>query len=441
MVRKQGSVNERIDLCEHDGEMFELTGLSDNFKRTNTLMSGATLFFISKATINDDKIIMRQNTMPEILGNSQIHTDYSPFVGNKTILAIKVDATDTETTSSASKISDKLFGTSGDKVNIKSQISGCSMNQLNFIPFNGTTPSGEVILNGVGNVDLPFDLKNKMNESYENKIFRAVKKKYGNLKGHVDHLLLVLPKNAANYVAYAVLNGWVSAYNDDIVLYPTMVMHEISHNMGFEHSSEGNKEYGDGTGVLGVGKLKDDDKKCFNAVKSWDLGWYVDGHKIVDPSQDSFDGQIVGMANFDQRQEKNVIIKIVGHNDRNDYYVAFNRRDGINKGTTKHGDKVIVTSKKSSNKVNMYSYKEAALSSGEFYTIKNFGGNNSTLVIKVNSISINSSPAYADISISLQDPDFINDEQTDKELSKRKKSKKNGKKKKKRNKRKANKNK
>ena len=428
-VRKEGSINdERIDICEINGEIFELIGVSDEFKKKNKVKSG-TMFFIREATIKNTKIIIAQDDTPEILGNSQIQKDYSSFVGDKIVLAIKVDAADTETTNSADMISDKLFGTLGDKVNLKSQMSECSMNQLNLIPFNGTTPNGKVINNGVGNVNLPFDLKNKFDESYDNKILNAIKKKYGNMQGHVDHLLLVLPKDAANYVAYAILDGWVSVYNDGFVLYPTIVIHEIAHNMGFDHSSAGKEEYGDETGVLGYGNVLDNDKKCFNAVKSWDLGWYAGGHKIVDPFQKSFDGQIIGIANYDQREGKYVIIKIEGHDDGNDYYVAFNRKVGMNKGSSQHGQKVIITSKESSKRIDLLSYKEASLSSGEFYAIEKFGGSKFTLVIEINDISLGSSPAYADISISLQDPGFESRKKSKKKRKQKKKKKKDKKKK------------
>ena len=435
-VLKQGSISERIDLCELDGEMYDLIGLSDEFKEIYMPTSGGTTIFFSKATIDSSKIIIDKNTKPEIIGKSQIKADYSSFVGNKTVLAIKINAADTNTTSDADRISNKLFGTSGDSVNLKSQISECSMNQLNFLPFNGTTPNGEIILNGVGSVDLPFDLKNKFDKNqqrYINKILNAIRQKYGNLKGDVDHLLLILPKRATKDVAFAYLNWWISYYDDDHVLYPSVTMHEIAHNMGFDHSSYKGREYGDRTGVLGFGNLRGGDKKCFNAVKSWDLGWYAEGHYIVDPFLNSFDGQIVGLANFDQREERYVILKIVGHNDEKDYYVAFNRRDGMNEGSTQHKDRVIITSKKSSDKVGFLSYKEVALYSGEFYTIEKFGGDSSTLFIEVKDISQDSSPAYADISIFLRD-DQASKRQVDKMVKKKKKSKKKKKKNKKKEK-------
>ena len=234
--------------------------VSHGFKEKYKLKSGSSILSISKATIDNSKIIMAQNVMPEILDNSQLQT-HLPFVGDKIVLAIKVDANNTETKSSADKIGNKLFGTSGDKVTVKSQLSECSMNQLNMIPFNGTTPSGEVIINGVGNVFLPFALKSKYDQSRENDITNAIVSKYGNLADLVDHLPLVLPKGASNFIVYARVNGYISVYNEKFIHYPSIVMHEIAHNFGFHHSSEGDEEYGDETRVLGYGNQLDNDKK------------------------------------------------------------------------------------------------------------------------------------------------------------------------------------
>ena len=94
----------------------------------------------------------------------------------------------------------------------------------------------------------------------------------------------------------------------------------------------------------------------------------------------------------------------------------------MNKGSTEDRDKVIITSKESCERVDILSYKEVALSNGEFYRIKKFGGSSLTLTIEVNDVSLDSMPAYADISVSLQDRDSSN-KQMGKNDNKKKKSK------------------
>ena len=46
-------------------------------------------------------------------------------------------------------------------------------------------------------------------------------------------------------------------------------MHEISHNLGLEHSVKGDDECGDEVGMMGCGKKIDNGRKCYDTGKSW----------------------------------------------------------------------------------------------------------------------------------------------------------------------------
>ena len=182
-------------------------------------------------------------------------------------------------------------------------------------------------------------------------------------------------------------------------------MHEVSHNMGLMHSSKGTIEYGDESGVMGFTDDLEDDMKCFNAVKSWQLGWYADGHETINPLEAPFQGKIVGVANYDTRGNLPVIIKIIGHNDGNDYYVSFNRAAGINSGSTTGRNKVHIFSQNST-KIDDFSYVKATLLQEESFEIENFADSSFTLQISVDKISLKKgSTGFAKISISLQEID------------------------------------
>ena len=58
--------------------------------------------------------------------------------GTKTVLVVRVVANDSSTTASAYQLSDSVFGTNGDLVNLKTQYAACSHNQLQFQPATGT---------------------------------------------------------------------------------------------------------------------------------------------------------------------------------------------------------------------------------------------------------------------------------------------------------------
>ena len=57
--------------------------------------------------------------------------------GTKTVLVVRVVANDSSTTASADQLSDSVFGTNGDLVNLKTQYAACSHNQLQFQPATG----------------------------------------------------------------------------------------------------------------------------------------------------------------------------------------------------------------------------------------------------------------------------------------------------------------
>ena len=69
--------------------------------------------------------------------------------GTKTVLVVRVVSNDSSTTASANQLSDSVFGTNGDLVNLKTQYAACSHNQLQFQPATGTgIANGNLIVDG-----------------------------------------------------------------------------------------------------------------------------------------------------------------------------------------------------------------------------------------------------------------------------------------------------
>ena len=93
--------------------------------------------------------------------------------------------------------------------------------------------------------------------------------------------------------------------------------HEIGHNLDMHHSGElranGDvEEYGDTTCMMGYGDGQDDTRKCFNAAKMAELGWY---DKIVslNPVNDgNFDGKVIGVADYgDAANDHTLVVEII----------------------------------------------------------------------------------------------------------------------------------
>jgi hypothetical protein len=139
---------------------------------------------------------------------------------------------------------------------------------------------------------------------------------------------------------------------------------------------------------------------CFNAAKNWQLGWYGDRHSTATPLTASWNGEIVGIADYENDTIlpiRSVAVKIAGDSSR-DYYVSFNRVTGINSGSQEGRNQVLVHSRVPGTTYAL-SNLEAKLSFGGTFVIPSFGGG-PTVTVQVNSI-LNTFPVwYADISVS-----------------------------------------
>jgi hypothetical protein len=151
--------------------------------------------------------------------------------GTKTVLVIRAIAFDASTTASEAMLSNAIFGTSGDVVNLKSQYAQCSDGKLHFQPLTTNTLVGT---DGVYTVNLPTTI---VNGSYNSKIQDIITEKAasdlgGPLESIADHVMLCMPRGTisnttVNWIGYARLNHWLSVYNDDWCRSPSLQLHEI----------------------------------------------------------------------------------------------------------------------------------------------------------------------------------------------------------------------
>ena len=85
---------------------------------------------------------------------------------------------------------------------------------------------------------------------------------------------------------------------------------------------------------------------CFNAAKTWQSKWYEEYHEVVRPHRTAFSGKLVGIndvINDDNIQDDHrVVIRIRG-GDEPDFFVMFQRQEGVNAGIPEDGNKVVIT--------------------------------------------------------------------------------------------------
>ena len=86
-----------------------------------------------------------------------------------------------------------------------------------------------------------------------------------------------------------------------------------------------------------------DHRLCFNAAKSWQLGWYKDKGITINSSSSApcFDGILHGIADYPIATT--VLLKV--QTESNDYCINFNAKKGINRGTQEAGNMVTVVSR------------------------------------------------------------------------------------------------
>ena len=142
--------------------------------------------------------------------------------GSSSVLVLRVSASDSQVTSSLSSLSDKWFGTSGDSMNLKSQYTACSNNQLDF---NAASGPGSII-DGVVEIGVGISAGGSTSTAIQNAATTAATALLGSLD-QWDHVAYCLPSGTSgNWVAYAYLNYGRAVFNNDWCTYPSAQIHE-----------------------------------------------------------------------------------------------------------------------------------------------------------------------------------------------------------------------
>lgn len=108
----------------------------------------------------------------------------------------------------------------------------------------------------------------------------------------------------------------------------------------------------------------------------------------------------MGISDYRNSRTNTVLLKIETGTD-DDYFLNFNRMAGINSGTREGANQVLVTKQGMNGMGYSVSSLVAKLTSGRSYTISSFGRSGRPVRIQVDRINMNSSPAYADVSVEM----------------------------------------
>lgn len=186
----------------------------------NQIASNIDTLYMSEAIIYDSKISIPSgaNVYIEEKRDKTNNSDHRRSVtGTKSMVALRVVATDAETTMGVSTLEDEIFGTNGDPFNMRSQYLTCSFNQLDFVP---ATTSG--VTNGVYQVT-PQGLTalGTSHTTFQNTVINTANAQLGGTMSSLfDHVMQCLPSGVTyvgvpNWLAVGYVNSYLSLYNDN----------------------------------------------------------------------------------------------------------------------------------------------------------------------------------------------------------------------------------
>lgn len=130
-------------------------------------------------------------------------------------------------------------------------------------------------------------------------------------------------------------------------------------------------------------------KMCFNAAKSWQLGWYADKARTIMPSGNfQVIGRLASIVDY-PTTNANVLLEIKQTTSEWAYYLNYNVAKGFNSGTAEGRDRVMITTKHTANAGNQ-SILLKILGNGESYSIVDFNGKpGETLEMEVQAFTAN----------------------------------------------------
>jgi hypothetical protein len=215
-----------------DHGIVQIEGIGQVLAANANIQSGVTTLLAERAIIENHMLKIPPGaqltfgTMGDLPGTSRTRELAVTKDVTKTVLAVRVIANNFGTTSSASEISDNIFGTYGDKVNLKTQMEGCSHGRLMIEKASGT-----YITEGVVEIEVKLNAAGTVNDILEEATENALESLFGtnDLSSLFDHVMICLPPgtiddDGSGWLGYGYYNGHITVYNDDWCNYPSIQM-------------------------------------------------------------------------------------------------------------------------------------------------------------------------------------------------------------------------
>ena len=188
MLSKVDALASHILIVDLDGIDDDELDLDDN------VLSGVTSLFVEGSQIipSENKIIIPKNSkrtleVAQEAATRQRKLSNTPSVNS--VVAVRVIANDTSTTSSMEELRDNIFY---DEVNLRTQYDACSYGHTKMEPFNGTTSTGYDVDRGVVEVTIADNVSGKSLRTIQNAASSQASTLLGDLPSQFDHVMLCL---------------------------------------------------------------------------------------------------------------------------------------------------------------------------------------------------------------------------------------------------------
>jgi hypothetical protein len=216
--------------CETpSGKTYKVVSVTSDWVKENVangkLKSGETELIIDADSMVDEDTAELNTFFPPGLAKKAANSRRLAVVeGNRSVLVVRVEAADASTGFTTLQLSDSVFGTSGDPVNLKSQYLACSHNKLNFVPASDRVKvsgaTGSNISAGAVTVQVST-LTSEGDGVMRNAITAALNAQFGVTSPTqlANHVMYCLPPNTMSGIAYAYINSWNSVYSNQWCTY------------------------------------------------------------------------------------------------------------------------------------------------------------------------------------------------------------------------------